>query len=355
MNFLIKTPNTMKNLFFLVITLALCSCTSNKYVIEGNLEGINGYVYLNDGNAVIDSAAVTDGAFRFEGAAETPSLAYLTDSRERSSTTFTQILFLEPGTILVKGGNGEIAATGTASNNAYNAYDKQMQALIREYRDSATTDERRSEIEKASDALDEQTFAENSGNLFGIVLLNDLQYNLSGKELQNRIALFPESLQKNSTLTKLSELAVQKSKCDPGQPYMNIMQCDAEGNIVTLASVVDKPANQYVLVDFWASWCGPCMGEVPHLKQTYDEFHDKGFEIYGVSFDKDKERWLGAVSENSMNWIQVSDLNGFDNPAARDYAVQGIPSNFLIDNEGIIIATNLRGDALYEKVAELLK
>ena len=96
------------------------------------------------------------------------------------------------------------------------------------------------------------------------------------------------------------------------------------------------------------------MGEVPHLKETYDKFHKKGFEIYGVSFDNNRDKWLAAVKDNGMKWIQVSDLNGFDNPAAKDYAVQGIPSNFLIDASGNIVAKNLRGEDLYKKVEELL-
>ena len=136
--------------------------------------------------------------------------------------------------------------------------------------------------------------------------------------------------------------------------YINILQSDAEGQIVTLTSVIENPANKYTLVDFWASWCGPCMGEVPHLKETYDKFHKKGFEIYGVSFDNNRDKWLAAVKDNGMKWIQVSDLNGFDNPAAKDYAVQGIPSNFLIDASGNIVAKNLRGEDLYKKVEELL-
>jgi thiol-disulfide isomerase/thioredoxin len=107
-------------------------------------------------------------------------------------------------------------------------------------------------------------------------------------------------------------------------------------------------------VDFWASWCGPCMEEVPHLKQAYDKFHGQGLEIYGVSLDNDNDKWLGAIREHGMGWVQVSDLNGFDNLAAKDYAVQSIPSNFLIDAQGRIVAKNLRGEDLCSKVAELL-
>lgn len=82
-------------------------------------------------------------------------------------------------------------------------------------------------------------------------------------------------------------------------------------------SVVENPANKYILLDFWASWCGPCMGEVPYLKQTYDEFHKKGFEIFGYSYDNNRDSWLNAVKENQMNWIHVSSLDGFETSRPR--------------------------------------
>ena len=97
------------------------------------------------------------------------------------------------------------------------------------------------------------------------------------------------------------------------------------------------------------------MGEVPHLKKAYDAFRKKGFEIYGVSLDKDRDKWLTAVEQNDMQWMQVCSLEAFDDPGARAYAVQAIPSNFLIAADGTIVAKNLRGEALYEKLAELLK
>ena len=177
---------------------------------------------------------------------------------------------------------------------------------------------------------------------------------LSGQELLDRIAEFSPGMQKSRELAALRTVAAQRLKTDIGQPYMNIMQGDADGQIVTLTSVIDNPANKYTLVDFWASWCGPCMEEVPHLKQAYDKFHGQGFEIYGVSLDNDNDKWLCAIREHGMGWVQVSDLNGFDNLAAKDYAVQSIPSNFLIDAQGRIVAKNLRGEDLSSKVAELL-
>lgn len=226
---------------------------------------------------------------------------------------------------------------------------------MQEFRNPETTAERREAIEQEYEQLTRTVLDQNRDNLFGVMLLSQqLGYELSGQELLDEIAKFPAEMQQTDALVRLKENAEQKMKTDIGQPFIDIAQPNADGEQVSLESVVRNPANKYVLLDFWASWCGPCMGEVPHLKKTYDEFRKKGFEIYGVSFDEDRGDWLGAVEQNDMNWLHVSEVKGFDNQAAKDYAIQGIPSNFLIDGQGTIVAKNLRGEALYEKISELL-
>lgn len=344
----------MKKILILAAAAALCACAGkNRYVIEGTVDEPIDMVYLY-GTELLDSAAVENGAFRFEGSIEVPVQGFVSDSRDGAPATFGRMFILEPGTIVLSA-DADQRVSGTPSNDASYAYRKAGEALIMEYRAEETTDERRGEIEKEYDELTRTTMEANRDNYFGVQLLaQQLSYELSGRELLDEIAQFPAALQATDLLTKLKESAEQKMRTDIGASYIDIEQNNAAGVAVTLKSVIDNPANKYTLVDFWASWCGPCMGEVPHLKQTYDEFHAKGFEIYGVSFDKDGEKWLDAVKQHGMNWIQVSALNGFDNQAARDYAVRAIPSNFLIDAQGTIVATNLRGEALYEKIAELL-
>ena len=268
------------------------------------------------------------------------------------------MLILEPGTINVTDDAQNPyrkKVTGTPANDASDAYATAGSALVREFRNPETTAERREAIEQEYEQLTRTVLDQNRDNLFGVMLLSQqLGYELSGQELLDEIAKFPAEMQQTDALVRLKENAEQMIKTDIGQPFIDIAQPNADGEQVSLESVVRNPANKYVLLDFWASWCGPCMGEVPHLKKTYDEFRKKGFEIYGVSFDEDRGDWLGAVEQNDMNWLHVSEVKGFDNQAAKDYAIQGIPSNFLIDGQGTIVARNLRGEALYEKISELL-
>lgn len=346
-------------LIFAASALLLASCGSkNQYVIEGKVEGANPMVYLFDQeDNILDSAAVKEGAFRLKGTTEEPRIAVLRDGRDEN-VTFAAMLLLEPGTIAV---NDDPAnplrkrITGTPANDASTAYSDAANKLIMEFRDNSTTEERMAAIEKEYEELAHLAVEQNRNNLFGALLLADqMSYELSGKELLEEIGKFSPEIQQNKVLVNLRAHAEAKLKTDEGQPYIDVVDKDADGKEVSLKEVVENPANKYVLLDFWASWCGPCMGEVPHLKKTYDEFHKKGFEIFGVSFDNNRDKWLGAVKENQMNWIQVSGLNGFDNQHAKDYAVQAIPANFLIDHEGKIVAKNLRGEELYNKIAELL-
>lgn len=126
-----------------------------------------------------------------------------------------------------------------------------------------------------------------------------------------------------------------------------------EGEDVTAYSVIK--ANKLTIVDFWASWCPPCVAEIPNIKKLYDEYNAKGLGVLGVSLDKDKDAWKGAIDKFKMTWTHVSDLKGWENAAAQQYGVQSIPFMIVVDSEGKIVAKDVRGEELQKVVEERLK
>ncbi len=156
---------------------------------------------------------------------------------------------------------------------------------------------------------------------------------------------------KDKNVIMFHEVVKRMLSTNVGQFAPEISLPSPDGKEIALSSLKGK----LVLIDFWASWCGPCRKEMPNVVKIYSKFKNKGFEIYGVSLDQDKEKWMEAITKDGINWPQVSDLKYWDNVAARIYNVQGIPYTVLIDKDGKIIAKNLRGQELEKKIAEVLK
>ena len=134
-----------------------------------------------------------------------------------------------------------------------------------------------------------------------------------------------------------------------GQPAPEIALPDPQGKIVPLSSMKGK----YVLVDFWAKWCGPCRQENPNVVRAYQKYKDKGFTVYGVSLDRNRADWLQAIQQDNLTWTHVSDLKYWQSEAAKTYNITGIPFSLLLDPNGVIIAKNLRGAALHQKLEEI--
>ncbi len=153
-----------------------------------------------------------------------------------------------------------------------------------------------------------------------------------------------------TTLTNLEQPPTQNAGPDIGTMAPNITMNTPEGKQVSLASLKGK----YVLLDFWASWCGPCRAENPNVVAAYTKYKDKNFTVFSVSLDDKKENWQKAIQDDGLSWTHVSDLKRWESSAAKLYSIQAIPSNFLIDPSGKIIARDLRGDDLDQKLAELL-
>jgi peroxiredoxin len=145
-------------------------------------------------------------------------------------------------------------------------------------------------------------------------------------------------------------LAVMKSVAI-GQKAPDFTLNNVEGSPVALSS---KIGTKLLLVDFWAAWCGPCRQENPNVVKVYNEFNKKGFDVFGVSLDQEKDAWVKAINDDKLTWTHVSDLQYWSSAAAKIYAVNAIPANFLLDETGTIIGKNLRGEDLYNKVNEIL-
>lgn len=357
-----------KLLVVLACTVALVGCNTNKCEIVGRVDnfGALGYVYLTDmwsARAVIDSVKLENNTFHFKGVKHAPTFAQLVLESGRP----VAYLFLERGKVYVAGDYnlGTIKSSGTPANDAFEAMMTCSQGLIERYR-QAVAEGNAAEVEaidKEHDQMQMEYSEQNRGNVFGVFMLQQQSYSMPSKVLLGELELLSEEMKALPVVQRMKESAERKFKTEPQVEgsdyvphYINIEQPTPSGEMVSLQSVVENKKNRYVLLDFWASWCGPCMAEMPHLKEAYKLYHKKGFEIYGVSFDAKKEAWEAAIKKQNMKWVNVSTLERFDNPAAEDYAVESIPTNYLIDcSNGVIIAKNLRGEAVLEKLAELFK
>ena len=197
-----------------------------------------------------------------------------------------------------------------------------------------------------------ETLKECSEPLTVVAFLPDLAYSMTYEELTPFMdSSKPYYSHPRMELVKRIYSGMEKKR--PGQMFSDIEIADMEGKMHKLSEWCGK--GKYVLIDFWASWCGPCRKEMPTVVESYKLFKDKGYEIIGISLDKDAAAWKAAVNKLNMTWPQLSDLKYWNSDAAALYGVMSIPSNVLLDGEGRIIASDLRGNDLLNKLAELMK
>ena len=262
--------------------------------------------------------------------------------------------------------------TASAQEDIYKAemqqYDIEGEAIVKEYRDLMTKDPNgklpgtKKKVQELATMLDsvsikqlklvKRIIRDNKRNNIPVSYINSAMYELGYEGLKE--ALDPKaSYYNNPALDKAKALLASYEKRAPGIKFHELTMKDMTGKEVKLSQWVGK--GNYVLVDFWASWCGPCRQEMPNVVANYEQYHKKGFEVVGVSFDQKQEAWINAVQQLGMRWPQMSDLKGWQCAASDIYGIRSIPSSILVDPQGTIIAIDLRGDALGKKLAEIYK
>ena len=233
-------------------------------------------------------------------------------------------------------------------------YDQQLQQLEAEVKVSP---EKMEELRpKARAIYDKKAEAElrivleNQDNLIPVVFIDDLLYSLDYEELKQ--VCDPQAAYYNHPgMKKARQLLEMMSKRAPGTQYHDMTLKDMEGKEHKLSDWIGH--GQYVLIDFWASWCGPCRQEMPNVVTNYVKYHHRGFEIVGISFDQNEKAWKNAVGQLGMLWPQLSDLGGWQSAATQVYGVFSIPASILVDGQGKIVAIDLRGDKLGAKLKEI--
>lgn len=374
----------MKNILILAaMSLPLASqAQKGTFTIEGNIGRLNSpamaYIdYMCDGAGKEDSAVVTNGRFTFKGLSTGHSYARMAlshDGSGKQKAVYTgDVIYFYFGKEEIKITSADSLANATiAGSKVYNefmAYNKaiggsimdmnkwangQVNAASPEQRQDTAflgriNTEYRKRITNRANAQIEYAI-KHPNSYFGMVALSEgTGTPVDVKRIEPVFNSMHKSLRESDMGIELKQRILAAKTIHVGAPAPRFTQTDVNGQPLRLDDIKGK----FVLVEFWASWCGPCRAENPNLTQQYAKYKSQGFEVIAISLDDHKDKWLEAIAKDKLPWIHVSDLKGWNNEVGRQYGIRAVPANFLLDENKHIIALNLRGEELNKKLTEL--
>jgi len=361
--------------------LPILAFGQDKYTLQGTVNTMYNApakVYLQyrvKGTVVIDSVTLSNGKFKFEGT--TPSsdpvngFLVLNPKGTGPKTHDYKSVYLEKGAIILNSPDSlnNAKVTGTKTNDENAEYDLAMKPVndayeaLEKQQNDATPDQQKSEAfakensktEKAIEAqeasVNKKFIQDHSGSYLSLNVLESYAYGADYVDIAPLFNGLSATIQGTDAGKKFAERLPKLKAVALGATAPEFAEADTSGKVISLSSFRGK----FVLIDFWASWCGPCRHENPNVVKAFSHYKGQNFTIIGVSLDRPgaKDKWLAAIHKDGLTWTQVSDLKFWDSKTAGLYAVRGIPQNFLIDPNGKIIAKNLRGEDLDNKLEEL--
>ena len=347
------------------MTLAACNAQSG-YKVAGTVEG------MPDGKAIIATvngssldtlakADVKNGSFEFTGNVSEPTGAYIMVIGQRGAIPF----MLENANITVNAGQAGLTVTGSEGQKIYDQFmaintttQQEAMKLQQEYQAANGDQAKMQAVQEAyaklmtdAQAKETELIKANPDSYVSTFVIVSGMGQMEYEQLKERYNLLGEKAKASAQGKAIAAQIAKLESTAIGQIAPNFTITTPEGESISLYDIKGKVK----LIDFWASWCGPCRGENPHVVEIYKEYHPKGLEIFGVSLDNNKEAWVKAIADDGLVWKHGSDLKGWQSAPAQLYSVSGIPHTVLLDENNKIIAKNLRGDELKQKIAELLK